>query len=100
QDRRDDAIIGVRSTARLFGTNTKTALITCYGATTLLFAGALYFGGAGILSAVGLAAFAAHLVWQVSNLKTDDPAACLAAFKSNRWAGWLLFTGLVADSLI
>ncbi|MCF3933466.1 4-hydroxybenzoate octaprenyltransferase [Acuticoccus sp. M5D2P5] len=100
QDRRDDAIIGVRSTARHFGANTKRAVGLFYGATVLLFAGALWFAGAGLFGYLGLAAFAIHLGQQVTRVSTDDPASCLDAFRSNRWAGWLLFVGLVADSML
>ncbi|WP_108658552.1 4-hydroxybenzoate octaprenyltransferase [Acuticoccus kandeliae] len=100
QDRRDDAIIGVRSTARHFGANTKRAVGLFYGTTVVLFAGALFLAGAGALGYLGLAAFAVHLGVQITRVSTEDPASCLDAFRSNRWAGWLLFAGLVADSLV
>jgi 4-hydroxybenzoate polyprenyltransferase len=47
---------------------------------------------------IGLAAFAAHLVWQIARLETGDPALCLRIFKSNREAGLLLLVGLLADA--
>jgi len=47
---------------------------------------------------IGLAAFAAHLIWQIIRLDISDPALCLRVFKSNRDAGLLLFAGLVADA--
>jgi 4-hydroxybenzoate polyprenyltransferase len=100
QDRRDDAIIGVRSTARLFASNSKRAVGIAYGLTVAAFATALWLAGAGIAGYVGLAAFGAHLAHQVSRVSTDDPASCLAAFRSNRWAGWLLFAGLVVDGFV
>ncbi len=100
QDRRDDAIIGVRSTARLFGGNSKPAVGVVYGVAVALFAGATYLAGGGVLAFAGLAAFAVHLARQVARLSPDDPAACLAAFRSNRWAGWLFFAGLVADGVV
>ena len=100
QDRRDDAIIGVRSTARLFGSRTRLAVGLAYTLTILAFAGALVGIGAGALAYAGLAAFAAHLARQVMRIAPDDPAWCLAAFRSNRWAGWLFFGGLVADALL
>jgi 4-hydroxybenzoate polyprenyltransferase len=100
QDRRDDAIIGVKSTARLFAENSKRAVGIAYGITVAAFAVALALAGAGLAAFVGLAAFAAHLAYQVSRVSTDDPASCLAAFRSNRWAGWLFFLGLVADTVV
>lgn len=100
QDRRDDAIIGVRSTARLFGTRTKPALAGCYGLALALFAVALVLVGAGWPSWLGLVLFGGHLAYQITRVSTDDPASCLRAFRSNRWAGWLFFGGLVADAFV
>jgi 4-hydroxybenzoate polyprenyltransferase len=100
QDRRDDAIIGVRSTARLFAAHSRLAVAVAYGLTVAAFAVALWLAGAGVAGYLGLAAFAAHLSHQVSRVSTEDPASCLAAFRSNRWAGWLFFLGLVADGLV
>jgi 4-hydroxybenzoate polyprenyltransferase len=100
QDRRDDAIIGVRSTARLFGTHTKPALAGIYGLAVVLFAGALVLVGAGWPAWLGLGLFAAHLAHQITKVSTEDPASCLQAFRSNRWAGWLFFGGLVVDTLV
>jgi 4-hydroxybenzoate polyprenyltransferase len=49
---------------------------------------------------LGLAAFAAHLAWQIVRLNINDSALCLRLFKSNRDAGLLLFAGLLADAVI
>jgi 4-hydroxybenzoate polyprenyltransferase len=100
QDRDDDAIIGVRSTARLFGTRTKPAVAAFFLGAVLLIGWAGMLAGARWLFALGLAAFAAHLAWQVRRLNIDDPAGCLALFKSNRDAGLLLFAGLVLEALV
>ena len=97
QDRRDDAIIGVKSSARLFGERTKTALAILYAATVALIGIAVAYAGGGIFSLLGLAAFAAHLAWQVTTLNADDPAYCLKLFRANRDAGLLLFAGLAID---
>jgi 4-hydroxybenzoate polyprenyltransferase len=97
QDRRDDAIIGVKSSARLFGENTKPALIILYAATVALIALATIFSGGGIVSLLGLAAFAVHLAWQVATLDANNPAYCLMLFRANRDAGLLLFAGLALD---
>jgi len=100
QDKEDDALIGVRSTARLFGTRTRPLLILFYGVATLLFAAAFFLAGAGPLAYLGLAAGAVHLGWQVKAIAIDDPDNCLMLFRSNRDYGWIVFAGLVADMLL
>ncbi|TBW34987.1 4-hydroxybenzoate octaprenyltransferase [Siculibacillus lacustris] len=99
QDKEDDAIVGVRSTARFFAGATRRWLVGLYGAAILCHAGAFALAGVGLLAWIGLAGFALHLAWQVIRLDIDDPDACLALFRANRWAGWILFAGLVADGL-
>jgi 4-hydroxybenzoate polyprenyltransferase len=99
QDREDDALIGIKSTALLFGEGTKPALAAFYAAAVLLIGVAGVFAGAGAVFAAGLALFAAHLAWQVRRLDIAEPALCLAAFKSNRDAGLLLFAAIVLDGL-
>jgi 4-hydroxybenzoate polyprenyltransferase len=99
QDRDDDAIIGVRSTARLFGEQTRPALALLYaGAVGLILVAGILAGG-GILFALGAAGFASHLAWQVRALDIGNPAACLYLFRSNREAGLILFAGIVLDAL-
>jgi 4-hydroxybenzoate polyprenyltransferase len=100
QDRDDDAAIGVRSTARLFGFETRTALLILYGGATALITLAVFIGGGGIVAQLGVLAFALHLVWQIRTLDVNDAARCLMQFRSNRDAGLLLFAGLVLDSVI
>ena len=100
QDTEDDALIGIKSTALLFGARTHQALLIFYGLATVLIGAALAVAGAGVPGWIGLAAFAAHLVWQIRRLEIRDPALCLRIFQSNRDAGLLLFTGLLADAVI
>jgi len=100
QDTEDDALIGIKSTALLFGARTKPALTVFYAAAVVLIGLALWLAGAGWPAALGLAAFAAHLAWQVRRLDIADPALCLRVFKSNRDAGLLLFAGLVVDAVL
>jgi 4-hydroxybenzoate polyprenyltransferase len=100
QDAEDDALIGIKSTARLFGAKTHQALIVFYGLAVVLIGVALGLAGAGYPAWVGLAAFAAHLVWQIARLEIGDPALCLRVFKSNRDAGLLLFAGLLVDAVL
>jgi 4-hydroxybenzoate polyprenyltransferase len=100
QDREDDALIGVKSTALLFGAKTKPLLSLFYALAVVLLALAAWRAGAGLAFGIGLLAFAGHLAWQVRRLAIDDPVNCLQVFKSNRDAGMILFAGFVADALL
>jgi 4-hydroxybenzoate polyprenyltransferase len=100
QDRDDDALIGVKSTALLFGERTKPMLTLFYALAVLLIGTAGVLASGGIVFALGLAAFAAHLCWQIFRLDIDDPDLCLALFKSNRDAGLILFATLLLDAAI
>ncbi len=98
QDREDDALIGIKSTALLFRERTKPMLALFYALAVALIALAGWSAGAGLVFALGLLAFAAHLAWQIARLDVDDPLNCLLVFKSNRDAGLILFAGLVLDA--
>jgi 4-hydroxybenzoate polyprenyltransferase len=100
QDTEDDALIGIKSTARLFGARTHRALVVFYSLAVMLIGAALALAGARWPAWIGLAAFAAHLVWQITRLNIGDPALCLRIFKSNRDAGLLLFAGLLVDAVM
>jgi 4-hydroxybenzoate polyprenyltransferase len=100
QDAEDDALIGIKSTARLFGARTHQALMVFYGLAVVLIGVSLVLAGASYPAWIGLAAFAVHLCWQISRLEIGDPALCLRIFKSNRDAGLLLFAGLLVDAVM
>jgi 4-hydroxybenzoate polyprenyltransferase len=100
QDREDDALIGVKSTALLFGPRTRPALTLFYGLAVVCIAAALWTVGAGWLSFAGLAVFAACLAAQVVRIDINDGALCQRLFWSNRDAGLLLFAGLVLDAVL
>jgi 4-hydroxybenzoate polyprenyltransferase len=100
QDREDDALIGIKSTALLFGARTKPMLALFYGLAVVLIAIAGGFAGAGIVFALGLATFAGHLAWQIVRIDISDPDDCLRLFKSNRDAGLILFAGMLADAFL
>ncbi len=99
QDKEDDVLIGVKSTALLFGASSKPWLMAFYGAACVFFALALWCAGAGLLGFVGLAAAALHGIWQLQSFDHSDSALCLKIFKSNRTFGLLFLTGLLMDSL-
>ena len=98
QDREDDALIGIKSTALLFGERTKTMLALFYALAVALIALAGWRAGGGVVFALGLGAYSAHLAWQIMRLDIHDPVLCLVVFKSNRDAGLILFAGLVLDA--
>ncbi len=100
QDREDDALIGIKSTALLFGERTKPMLALFYGLAVALIGSAGFVAGAGPVFAVGLLAFTAHLAWQIIRLNIADPDRCLALFKSDRDAGLILFAGLLLDAAL
>lgn len=100
QDREDDALIGIKSTAILFDARTKPMLALFFALAVVLIGLAGWVAGAGLIFALGLAAFAAHLAWQVKRLDIADPALCLRLFKSNRDAGLILFAGMILDAAL
>jgi 4-hydroxybenzoate polyprenyltransferase len=99
QDKEDDVLIGVKSTALLFGAKSKPWLLGFFGAATLCFATALWMIGAGLISYLGLAAAGLHAAWQLQSFDHSNSALCLKLFKSNRTFGLLFLTGLLVDSL-
>ena len=100
QDREDDALIGIGSTAILFGENTRPLLAVFYTLAVALMAVAGWGAGAGLVFSIGLLAFAAQLSWQISRFRTGDPDLCLRLFKSNRDAGFILFAAMVLDVVL
>ncbi len=100
QDREDDALIGIKSTALLFGERTKPMLAVFYALAVILLAAAGLTAGAGLVFALGLVVFAAHLAWQIWRLDIADPDNCLAVFKSDRDAGLILFAALLLDAAL
>lgn len=101
QDVRDDAIAGVRSTARLFGAQVKRAVGGLYAGSVLCAALAIHMIGGGLFCWLGVAAYAAHLAWQASLTQADaPPETALTLFRSNRDAGLLLFGGFFLQSVI
>ena len=84
QDKEDDAVVGLKSTAlRLLSGDLTPDSGDLAGARLLFF--------------LALALAAVQMAWQVATLDSADPANCLARFRSNRLIGWLLLAGLAAD---
>ncbi len=98
QDREDDALVGMKSTALLFGARTQAGTLSFLRRRGDADRVGRLDRRRGHFICVGLAAFAAHLAWQIWRLDIDDPDRCLALFKSNRDAGLILFAGLLLDA--
>ncbi|MCF6221782.1 MAG: 4-hydroxybenzoate octaprenyltransferase [Robiginitomaculum sp.] len=99
QDVEDDALIGVKSTARLFGKRTKLGVGLCYIASLVLIGYALFVMSHNVYSLLYAVPFALHLFWQVWKFEPNNAKLCLSLFKSNRTAGLLLVFGLALPSL-
>ena len=87
QDREDDTLAGVHSTARLMGERTRPFLLACYAATMAALALAGWLAGSSAWFFAALPLPAALLLWQVIRLDIHDPAGCLRLFRLNRETG-------------
>jgi 4-hydroxybenzoate polyprenyltransferase len=96
QDLEDDALAGVKSSARRLGQAAPTGVLAFYAVCFGLVIAAAWVGDLGPLFLPLAALFAVHLSRQAARLRLDDPAAALALFKSNTHAGFVLFLALVA----
>lgn len=99
QDREDDALVGIGSTARLFAETSVPFLALCYGCTVLLLVAAGLAAGLGALYLLVLILPAAMLARQVWRLDVDDGPLCLALFKNNKWVGLAVGLALIAGRL-
>lgn len=100
QDKEDDALIGLKSTALRFGADTPKWLSGFYGLTVVLWLVAIVAAGGSGLVYVALALIAVHFAWQIRTLDTEDSANCLLRFQSNRYVGLLLTFGILLDPLL
>lgn len=96
QDIEDDALVGVKSSARALGPRLLPGLWIFYALSALLAAAAGVVAGASLVFAVLVAVYAAHLFSQLLRVDLTDGASCLSAFKSNRTSGLLLTLGYAA----
>lgn len=100
QDKRDDALVGVKSTALLFGDSTKTwsAGFAVAQALGMVLAGQA--AGCGLPFYAGVAAGSAHVAWQIRSVDLHSSPDCMAKFVSNKWYGALIYGGIVLDRLL
>ena len=94
QDKEDDALVGVKSTALLFGDRARPWLYGFYAAMLALMAVLGHVMGLAWPYPAALALGGVQLLWQVSTLDPDDPDDCLTKFKSNRLFAWLVLAGI------
>jgi 4-hydroxybenzoate polyprenyltransferase len=99
QDIEDDAMIGVRSSARRLGPRVRDGVAFFYLLAVILALGAGATAGLGPLFYLALVAYAAHLGWQVARLRPDNPALALRLFRSNRDAGLILLSAIILGAV-
>ncbi|HEU0134452.1 MAG TPA: 4-hydroxybenzoate octaprenyltransferase [Allosphingosinicella sp.] len=91
QDKEDDALVGVKSSALALGRHARSGVAVCYAVALILWAAALWRVRPDGLALVALLPMAGHLAWQVAALKPEDGGDPLSKFRSNRMAGLFLF---------
>ncbi|EQB02902.1 4-hydroxybenzoate octaprenyltransferase [Sphingobium baderi] len=90
QDREDDALIGIGSSALSMGRHVRGGVTLCYLLALALWSAAIWQVRPQLLALIALLPMAAHLLWQVGTLR-EDGADPLVKFRSNRFAGLLMF---------
>ena len=100
QDKADDLLVGVKSTALKLADGTAYWLVLFYAGTVVLLAGAGWTAGLHWPYYAALVAAGLHLAWQVWRVDTDNPRDCLAKFKSNRDFGLIILAGIVAGQVV
>ncbi len=99
QDKEDDALIGVKSTALRLGDGTAKWLVGFYGLTILLIGTAAWLVNVNWSFWLLLLLAAIHLGWQIKSLDVDDAKGCLKIFKSNRDFGLIIFIGIILGGI-
>jgi 4-hydroxybenzoate polyprenyltransferase len=99
QDLEDDALAGVKSSARRLGAGAPRAIAGFYGVSLALAFAAYVWGGLGWLFVPAFVLYAAHLMLQARRVRVSDPAGALALFKANTWSGVILFAAFAAGSM-
>jgi 4-hydroxybenzoate polyprenyltransferase len=100
QDREDDAVLGLKSTALMFGAKTPQWVGGFYTGAWLFWFAAVSLVGTSLITIIALAGVAGQMAWQVATLDIARASNCLDRFRSNRWIGWILFVGLIAEMLL
>jgi 4-hydroxybenzoate polyprenyltransferase len=98
QDIEDDALVGVKSTARRFGAQTPLAILAFYLASLAILMAMGWSANLGPLYYLGLIAYGVQLCSQARKVRMDDPSRALRLFKSNSWAGLILFLAVIVGA--
>jgi len=99
QDMEDDALIGVKSSARRLGRHVRLGVEIFYGLAAALALASVLSAGLGGVALMGVGIYAGHLFWQAGRLQPQDGGLALSLFKSNRVAGFILFLALAVGAL-
>ena len=99
QDIEDDALVGVKSSARALGSNVRRGVAICYALALLGWGAAIWRVFPDPLALVGLLPAAAHLGWQAYAVSPTDGAGALRLFRANRWTGLLAFAAFATIGL-
>jgi 4-hydroxybenzoate polyprenyltransferase len=97
QDIEDDALIGVKSTARLFGARARPIVALFYAGAVILWVVAAWLVGAGPITLLGVVLVVAQMAWQLVTLDARVPRNPWLRFHSNRWVGAIFTAALVLD---
>ncbi|HJT05851.1 MAG TPA: 4-hydroxybenzoate octaprenyltransferase [Stellaceae bacterium] len=100
QDKEDDVLVGVKSSALALGSRTRPWLFVFYAAATAWWGGAGWAAGLGWPFWLALGLVLLQFAWQAARVDLDDPADCLAKFRSNRATGWLMLLGIVGAHVL
>jgi len=100
QDKEDDVLIGVKSTALLFGKATPYWLILFFGLSLILISTALILAKAPLIAHIGVIAAALHALWQVRVFDDTNSTRCLQLFRANRNFGLLIVIGMIAGCFL
>jgi len=99
QDQEDDMKVGIKSTALLFKSKSRQWIAGFYATATICWLAAGWVNHSGWLYYVSVVGIALQFLWQIKQVKLDDPASCLRVFRSNALLGWILFAGIWAEAL-
>jgi 4-hydroxybenzoate polyprenyltransferase len=99
QDMEDDALVGVKSSARRLGGQVRLGVAIFYGLAAALALASVLTARLGGVALMGVGLYAGHLFWQAGRVRAEDGALALSLFKSNRWAGLILFLALAAGAM-
>ncbi len=100
QDKDDDALIGVKSTALLFGNATRPWLALFFAAALTLIDTSLWLVSAPWVAHIGVAAAALHAIWQLNRFDSEDTTRCLYLFRANRNFGLIILVGMLAGCFL